>query len=70
MLLINIVKKIMRGKVKRISTIKEILNKLNSKGFLASSLSTHDFSTLYTILPRNLIKEILTGVIKHTLFGL
>ena len=29
----------------------EILNKLRSKGFLASSLSTHDLSTLYTTLP-------------------
>ena len=34
----------------------EILNKLKSIGFLASSLSTYDFSTLYTKLPHNLIK--------------
>ena len=34
----------------------EILNKLKSRGYLASGLSTHDFSTLYT-LPHNLIKE-------------
>ena len=27
----------------------EILNKLKSRGFLASGLSTYDFSTLYTI---------------------
>ena len=26
----------------------EILNKLKSRGFLASGLSTYDFSTLYT----------------------
>ena len=35
----------------------EILNKLKSKGFLASSVSTYDFSTLHTTLPHNLIKE-------------
>ena len=35
----------------------EILNKLKSKGLLASSVSTYDFSTLYTTLPHNLIKE-------------
>ena len=28
----------------------EILNKLKSRGFLASGLSTYDFSTLYTTL--------------------
>ena len=32
------------------------LNKLKSRGFLASRLSTYDFSTLYTTLPYNLIK--------------
>ena len=35
----------------------EILNKLKSRGFQASGLSTYDFSTLYTKLPHNLIKE-------------
>ena len=35
----------------------EILNKLKSRGFLASGLSTNDFSTLYTTLPHNLIEE-------------
>ena len=35
----------------------EILNKLKSRGFLASGLSIYDFSTLYTTLPHNLIKE-------------
>ena len=34
-----------------------VLNKLKSRGFLASGLSTYDFSTLYTTLPHNLIKE-------------
>ena len=35
----------------------EIFNNFKSKGFLASSLSTYDFSTLNTTLPHNLIKE-------------
>ena len=35
----------------------EILNKLKSRGFLASGLSTYDFSTLYTTLSHNLIKK-------------
>ena len=44
----------------------EILNKLKSRGFLASGLSTYDFSTLYTTLPHNLIKENLTELIEQT----
>ena len=44
----------------------EILNKLKSRGFLASGLSTYDFSTLYTALPHNLIKEKLKEVIERT----
>ena len=44
----------------------EILSKLKSRGFLASSLSTYDFSTLYTTLPHNLIKEKLTELIEQT----
>ena len=35
----------------------EVLNKLKSRGFHATSLSTYDFSTLYTTLPHNLIKD-------------
>ena len=35
----------------------EVLSKLKCRGFRATSLSTYDFSTLYTILPHNLIKE-------------
>ena len=41
----------------------EVLNKLKSRGFRATSLSTYDFSTLYTSLPHNLIKEILINLI-------
>ena len=44
----------------------EILNKLESKGFLASSVPTNNFSTLSTTLPRNLIKEKLTELIEQT----
>ena len=35
----------------------EVLSKLKSRGFLATCLSTYDFSTLYTTLPHILIKE-------------
>ena len=45
----------------------EVLNKLKSRGFHASSLSTYDFSTLYTPLPHNLIKDKIVDLIKRTL---
>ena len=41
-------------------------NIAKSRGFLASVLSTYDFSTLYTTLPHNLIKEKLTELIEQT----
>ena len=44
----------------------KILNKLKSRGFRASSLSTYDFSTLYTTLPHNLIKDKLVDLIERT----
>ena len=44
----------------------EILNKLKSIGFLASSLSTYDSPSLYTTLPHNLIKEKITELIEHS----
>ena len=44
----------------------EVLNKLKLRGFRATSLSTYDFSTLYTILPHNLIKEKLIDLIEWT----
>ena len=40
-----------------IKTSGEVFNNLKSRGFRATSLSTYDFSTLYTTLPHNLIKE-------------
>ena len=44
----------------------QVLNKLKSRGFRATSLSMYDFSTLYTTLPHNLIKEKLTNSIEWT----
>ena len=44
----------------------EILNKLKSRGFLASGLSTYYFSALYTTLPQNLIKGKLKELIEQT----
>ena len=44
----------------------EVLNKLKCRGFRATSLSTNDFSTLYTTLPHNLIKEKLLDLIEWT----
>ena len=43
----------------------EILNKLKSRGFRASSLSTYDFATLNTTLPHNLIKDKLVDLIRE-----
>ena len=42
----------------------EVLNKLKSRGFRATSLSTYDFSTLYTTLLHNLITEKLINLIE------
>ena len=57
---LNIVKQFMIGMVKVLfgwlQNADKILNKLKSNGFLVSSLSTYDFSTLYTTLPHNVIK--------------
>ena len=41
------------------------LNGLKYKGFLASSVSTYDFSTVYTTLPHNFIKEKLAELIEQ-----
>ena len=43
----------------------EIFNKLKSRGFLASVLSTYDLSTLYTTFPHNLIKDKLTDLFEQ-----
>ena len=44
----------------------EVLNKLKSRGSRATSLSTYDFSTLYTALSHNLIKEKLINLVEWT----
>ena len=42
----------------------EILDKVKARDFNATSLSTYDFSTLYTTLPNNLIKDKLIDLIE------
>ena len=57
-----------RSRKNRFSYLKnsgEVLSKLKSRGFRATSLSTYDFSTLYTTLPHNLIKEKLLDLIER-----
>ena len=44
----------------------EVLSKLKCRGFRTTSLSTYDFSTLYTILPHNMIEEKLLDLIEWT----
>ena len=44
----------------------EVLYKLKSKSFKASNLSTYDFSTLYTTLPHQRIKDKLIDLINRT----
>ena len=57
-MILNIVKKSMKGPVKIFfKSSCEVLNKLKSQDFPASNLSTNDFSTLYTTLFHNLIKD-------------
>ena len=61
-------KKLQKGRNKLFWLIKnstEILNKLKAKGFQASSISTYDFSTLYTTSPHNLIKNQVVDLIEN-----
>ena len=44
----------------------EVFSKFKCRGFHATSLSTYDFSTLYTTLPHNLDKEKLLDLIELT----
>ena len=46
----------------------EVLSKLKDIGYQVTSLSTYDFSTLYTTLPHNLIKEKLLDLIERTFY--
>ena len=56
----------MKGLVKIFSGLSKTPVKLKSRGFRATSLSTYDYSTLYTTLPHNLIKEKLIDLIEIT----
>ena len=44
----------------------EILDNLKARDFNVTSLSIYDFSTLYTTLPHNLIKDKLIDLIERT----
>ena len=46
----------------------EVLSKLKDINYQATGLSIYDFSTLYTTLPHNLIKEKLLDLIKRFFF--
>ena len=46
----------------------EVLSKLKDIGYQATSLSTYDFSILYTTLPHNLIKEKILYLIERTFY--
>ena len=67
---LNIVKKSIKDLVKifvwSIKNSCEVLSKLKSGGFRVSSLSTYGFSTLYTTLPHNLIKDKLVDLTERT----
>ena len=70
-MLSNIVKRYMREKPGKnlfwsIKNSCEILDKLKDRDFNETSLSTYDFSTLYTTLPHNLIKDKLIDLIDKT----
>ena len=68
-MLSSIVKRNMRDMVKTyFGLLKsgEILDKLKARDFNATSLYTYDFSTLYTALPHNLIKDKGIDLIERT----
>ena len=69
-MLSNIVKRYMKRSGKNlfwsIKNSGEISDKLKARDFNATSLSTYDFSTLYTSLPHNLIKDKLIDLIERT----
>ena len=47
----------------------EVLSNLKDIGYQATSLSTYGFSTLYTTLPHDLIKEKLLNLIEMTFYN-
>ena len=67
-MLLNNVKKSIKGPEKSFWSFKnscEVINKLKSQGFCAASLSTYDFSILYTTLSHNLINDKLVDLIER-----
>ena len=54
-----------QGKTWSIKNSVEVLSKLKLRGFRATSLSTYDFSILYTTIPHNLIKDKLLDLIER-----
>ena len=46
----------------------KVLSKLKDIDYQATSFSIYDFSTLYTTLPHNLIKEKLLDLIERTFY--
>ena len=70
-MLSSIVKRYMRDSEKKrfwlIKNSGEILDTLKARDFNATSLSTYDFSTLYTTLPNNFIKDKRIDLIERTL---
>ena len=69
-MLSSILKRYMRDPFKNlfwsIKNSGEILDKLKARDFNATSSSNYDFSTLYTTLPHNLIKDKLIDLIERT----
>ena len=70
-MLVSTVKRYLRDPVKNlfwyIKHLGKILDNLKARDLNATSLSTYDFSTLYTTLPHNLIKDKLIYLIESTL---
>ena len=52
-----------------IKNLGDILDKLKARDSNATSLSTYDFSILYTALPHNFIKDKLIDLIERTFQG-
>ena len=69
-MLSSTVKRYMRDSIKKllwsIKNSGKILDKLKARDFNATSLSTYDFSTLYTTLPHSLTKDKLIDLIEKT----
>ena len=56
------------SKARLIKNAGEILDKLRARDLNATNLSTYDFSTLYTTLSHNLIKDKRIYIIENPLY--